>query len=630
MTSPIDVVLARLEQSRKTGKGWAARCPAHADKSPSLSITEADGGKVLLHCFGGCNAGDVLAAIDLEWKELFPESLSVEARRDYQRKAATKAKAEAELVIAMAQASATLSPEDAIYLEQAKANAKQAEETLAHLDGPEPDPESETIPRLAALSDLAYFRVQKANAEALGVTTGQLDKLRNAERKRQAAEAGSEEGGSNVLFDEVEPWPQPVNGAALLDELSATVRRFVVCERHTADAAALWLAFTWCIDAVSVAPIANITAPLPNCGKSTMLDLFERLTFRPLKADNISPAALFRSIEKWRPSLLIDEVDAFLKDNEDARGILNSGHKRNGYVLRVVGDDFEPRRFSTWGAKALCGIGSIAATLQSRSIRLELRRKLPGESVENLRHVEGVTIERLQRQLARFAEDTHATLKAARPAPVPGLSNRAQDNWEPLLAIADAARGDWPQRVRRTAQAITGAEAANDAPDANTELLADIRAALDRKQVDRLSSADLLAALCEDEEAPWATWNRGRPMTARQLSARLGEFGVVSGTVRFGTHTAKGYTLDKFTDAFSRYLPSPPVLSVTPSQASNGAAFSDFPIRHKGEMLRIEKTPEPSNGAGCDVVTDRKGGISPFLGNAANGDANHHWEEGSL
>lgn len=134
MTSPIDVVLARLDKPKRTGKGWAARCPAHEDKSPSLSITEADGGKVLLHCFSGCHAGDVLGAIGLEWKDLFPESLSPDARRDYQRKAATEAKREAELVIAMAQASAKLSPEDAAYLEQAKANAKQADEVLARIE----------------------------------------------------------------------------------------------------------------------------------------------------------------------------------------------------------------------------------------------------------------------------------------------------------------------------------------------------------------------------------------------------------------------------------------------------------------------------------------------------------------
>lgn len=488
--------------------------------------------------------------------------------------------------------------------------------------------EEAMIARLAGLSDLAYYRVRKASAEALGITSGDLDKLVTKERKRQAAEAeATSEGGSSVLFDGVEPWPEPVDGSALLDELVATIRRFVICERHTADAAALWLAFTWLIDAVSVAPIANITAPLPNCGKSTMLDLFEKLTFRPLKVDNISPAALFRSVEKWRPTLLIDEVDAFLKDNEDARGILNSGHKRNGFVLRVVGDDHEPRRFSTWGAKALCGIGAIASTLQSRSVRLELRRKLPGESVGNLRHIEGALIERLQRQLMRFAEDSAAAVRAARPTPAQGLSNRAQDNWEPLLAIADVASGDWPDRARRAAQAIVGVEASHDAPDVNTELLADIRTAFARLRVDRVASADLLHAICEDEDAPWSTWNRGKPMSPRQLSTRLGEFGIVPGTIRLANGTTpKGYYLEKFRDAFARYLPTPSAQSATPPQSSNGAASSDSSIRHKDSLWRMEKGLKPSNDTGCGGVAD----TGAWAGQAAAGSDVTAWDEGAI
>lgn len=488
--------------------------------------------------------------------------------------------------------------------------------------------EEAMIARLASLSDIAYYRTQKACAEALQLTVSQLDKLVTKERKRQAAEVEiTSEGGSSVLFDEVEPWPEAVAGDVLLDELVTTIRRFVICERHTADAAALWLAFTWLIDAVSVAPIANITAPLPNCGKSTMLDLFEKLTFRPLKVDNISPAALFRSVEKWRPTLLIDEVDAFLKDNEDARGILNSGHKRNGFVLRVVGDDHEPRRFSTWGAKALCGIGAIASTLQSRSVRLELRRKLPGESVGNLRHIEGALIERLQRQLMRFAEDNAPAVKAARPAPAHGLSNRAQDNWEPLLAIADVAGGDWPDRARRAAQAIVGVEASHDAPDVNTELLADIRTAFARLRADRVASADLLHAICEDEDAPWPTWNRGRPMSPRQLSTRLGEFGIVPGTIRLtnGT-TPKGYYLEKFRDAFARYLPTPSVQFATPPQSSDGAASSDSSIRHKDSLWRMEKGLKPSNDAGCGGVAD----TGTWAGQAAAGSDVTAWDEGAI
>lgn len=414
------------------------------------------------------------------------------------------------------------------------------------------DKEQKAITNLTQLSEIDYFRARKDAAKFLEVTPSDLDKLVKKARQPKAEKIGNK---SDVMFDEIKPWSEPVDGAALLNDIVMFIKRYVICEPHTADAAALWIAFSWLIDAVTVAPIANITAPLPNCGKSTLLDLMERLCYQPLKADNISPAALFRSIEKWRPTLLIDEVDAFLKDNEDARGILNSGHKRNGFVLRVVGDTYEPRRFSTWGAKALCGIGTIASTLQSRSITLELRRKLPHESVENLRHANPAEVQALQQRLARFSSDAYNTVSAARPEPIAGLHNRAQDNWEPLLAIAQAAGADWPKKTHNAAQMITGTNAAHDAPDTNTELLADIREVFKQKHMEKIFTADLLQALCEDEEAPWATWNRGKPITARQLSSRLSEFSIKPDDVRIGGAVRKGYTLAKFRDAFARYLP---------------------------------------------------------------------------
>lgn len=488
--------------------------------------------------------------------------------------------------------------------------------------------ESAIITRLASLSDLAYFRVREDSAKALGIKVGELSTLVRAEKAKKKAKAeATKQNGRLLDFEEVIPWDDEVDGSEMLNELVATIRRFVVCEKHTADAAALWIVFTWLIDAVSVAPIANITAPLPNCGKSTLLDLLEMLTYRPIKVDNISPAALFRSIEQWRPTLLIDEVDAFLKDNEDARGILNSGHKPNGSVIRVVGDSHESRKFSTWGAKALCGIGAISSTLQSRSIRLELRRKLEGESVENLRHVEKELIDRLKRQLMRFAADSEAEVRVARPLPVHGLSNRAQDNWEPLLAIADVAGGQWPERARLTAQLIVGLEQSSEAPDVNTELLADIKTAFELKRTDRLSTADLLAALFEDTEAPWATWNRGREMTARQLADRLKNFNVRSGTIRLPSgSTPKGFYLDGFKDAFARYLPKTSIPSATTPQTSNGAGLSHIPIRHNSDNVADKKTLKTSNDAGCGVVADK----NPKIGQKVSGSDFEAWDEGEI
>lgn len=363
--------------------------------------------------------------------------------------------------------------------------------------------------------------------------------------------------GSSMSFEEVTPWSRPVIGHELLDDLVSFILRFIVCEHHTAEAAALWIVFTWLIDAVTVAPIANITAPLPNCGKSTLLDLFEKLCRRPLKVDHVSSAALFRSIDAWQPTLLIDEVDAFLRENEDARGILNSGHKRNGGVLRVVGDQHEPRRFTTWGAKALCGIGEIAKTLQNRSIRLELRRKLPGEKVESLRHADPEEVQRLQQQLARFANDVFDEIANARPTPLLGLDNRAQDNWEPLLAIADAAGGEWPTKARAAAQKTQLAESLHESPDIATQLLTDVRAVFESRKIQRIYTTELIERLCEDEELPWCESNRGKPITARQLSSMLSDFDIRPQDLRIGSTVRKGYELSKMEDAFKRYLFNP-------------------------------------------------------------------------
>ncbi|KAG0322623.1 hypothetical protein BGZ97_005283 [Linnemannia gamsii] len=154
---------------------------------------------------------------------------------------------------------------------------------------------------------------------------------------------------------------------------------------------------TWFMDVINVAPIAVITAPEKRCGKSQLLFLIGKLAKQALTASNITPAALFRAVELWRPTLLIDEADAFMKENEELRGLLNCGHTReSAYVVRTVGEDHMPKLFFVWGAKAIAGIGHLADTLMDRSISLELRRKLPSEQIDKLRYAAPDLFDQLQ------------------------------------------------------------------------------------------------------------------------------------------------------------------------------------------------------------------------------------------
>lgn len=432
-----------------------------------------------------------------------------------------------------------------------------------HQEGGAPLDLKAEIIRLAKLSSLKYEQERSAAVKRLGIRATALDRLVNAARSRKSVT------DTDDLFPVVEPWPESVDLARLLDEIRRTMRRFIVCEEPVLSAVALWVAFTWLIDRVQVAPLLVITAPEKRCGKSVLLTLVKRLSYRPLAAANISMAAVFRAIDACAPTLVIDEADTFLGRNEELRGILNSGHTREtAFVIRLEGDDHELRLFSTWGAKAIAGIGHLAETIMDRSIETELRRKLGGEVVEKLRHADPEDFNRLTRMLARFAEDAGEDIGQARPELPAELNDRAQDNWEPLLAIADYAGGHWPETARAAALKLSGSS--HEALSVSVELLADIRDIFEQRRCDRIATADLLAALIADEERPWATYSRGRPITPRALAKLLGEYGIASGNQWCGHGVVrKGFTRGQFEDAFSRYLsiqipevmdiPSPPV-----------------------------------------------------------------------
>lgn len=467
-----------------------------------------------------------------------------------------------------------------------------AETTLSQSD--EHECLIDAVAKLAALHSLEYERVREAEAQRLGVRVGVLDKeVSIARRARQ------EDGGKAAMFPTVEPWPETVEGAALLNELLFAIQRFIVCEKETAIAASLWCAFTWLVDWVEVAPLAVITAPEKRCGKSQLLNLIGRLSRKPLVASNISPAATFRVIEAQGPTLLIDEADTFFRENEELRGVINSGHTRqSAYVIRTVGDDHEPRQFSTWGAKAISGIGHLAETIMDRAVILELRRKLPSETVQRLRHAEPGLFDRLASRLARYADDAGPAIERARPELPEALNDRAQDNWEPLLAIADHAGGEWPELARHAALKLSGVE--QEPVSLSAELLDDIREVFEEKKVSRMFVADMMESLVSDDLKSWATYNRGKPMSPKQLAKRLGEYGISSKQIRIGYESKKGFELEQLQDAFSRYLTPP-----------NRTPFSTETTKQNAGTQGTMRVSRVSGNVGCFETEKRNETLEP-------------------
>jgi len=441
-------------------------------------------------------------------------------------------------------------------------------------------------------------------------------RLVDAALKAASGEPVDGPAGQALTLDDPAPWPEPVEAAALLDELEAVFLRFVVLPDGAAAALALWTLHTFAHESAAVSPLLGITSPEKRCGKTTLLSLLTRLTLRALPASNITPAALFRTVERYRPTLIIDEADTFLREREELRGILNSGHTREtAFVVRTAGDDHEPRRFSTWSPKAIALIGRLPSTLEDRAIPIPMKRKARGEQVERLRLDRiAESVADLRSQAARWAQDRAEGLQRTDPEIPDGLHDRAADNWRPLLAIADDAGDAWPAKARDAAVQLSGT--GDGDASIRVQLLGDLRAALANAPEGRLFTADLLDLLVADESRPWGEWRRGKPLSAHGLGRLLNPFGIRSRKIRIGDETRQGYRAEDLAEAFERYLPAvpPPAKPEHPEQSNGDGQIGRSPNRNTADPVPVCESLESPMATGVVPGVPVQEGDTPETG----------------
>jgi len=724
--------LVRRLDARKSGNGWMAKCPAHEDHKESLSISEGKGGCILLKCFAGCTLDEILSALRLAKRDLFPDSNSSELSTDSSKKPAPAFPTLLEAIsytarklkkrftrrdwyhdgkgnkhflvvrfdgndekdfrpyhrntsgwvisdppgklplfrlpellqpafssadpldefvfvvegekcvcaleeklelLATTSAHGSQSPHKTDWTALAGRNvvilpdndaggggyaqtvaqillklspqakvrvvalpelppkgdcvdwldarvAQTAQEIKAELleliknaevisqvelpppQGEKTNAEDETIRRLAEMSLLEYEKARLAEAKKLDCRPAILDRLVNAQRvlMRPPSETDNLQGTAVKLAD-VEPWSEPVN-AEILDAIAQRFQHYVVMPQGAADMLALWCAHTHIFKVFQISPRVNVSSPTQECGKTTLRDCASLFCARSVPTDNMTTAVMFRLVSGHSPTILADECDKWLFLSEELVGLICSGHRKSGHVMRCEGDSNELRRFGCYAPVLLAAIGALPDQLHSRSIPVRLERAKKEESKActpyDAEHV-GYENE-LCRKLARWIADNRERIAACKPQLPENIFNRIADNWRPLFAIAKIAGGNWPQRCANALIKLTTREDETDS--LRVMLLADIQQVF---TAERMFSKDLVDKLAGMKERPWPEICRGKPITPRWLARNLTAFGIRSRNISIGVEQAKGYERSDFDEAFARYLPDTGNLSVHPS-----------------------------------------------------------------
>jgi hypothetical protein len=362
-----------------------------------------------------------------------------------------------------------------------------------------------------------------------------------------------------------------MTGPEVLDAVARLIRRFVVPPSEEAlDAVVLFVAHTYAVDAADCSPYLHVTSAERRSGKTTMMEMLGELVAHPFPAASASAAAIYRglNVDGIRRTLLLDEADAVFRRGpasesaEALRQVLNAGTRRgSARVLRST-ERGGSEAFDVFGPKVLSGIGELPDTLADRSLRIRMKRRTRNEPVERARYRDvqaaAADVKPLVQDWAEAVMDEAGT---ARPDLPEELSDRMQDAWEPLIALADLAGGDWPERARRAAVRLWGeGDSDEDAGSLPVRLLRDCHAAF--RDEDRLSSADLLARLCAVEDAPWATLD-GTSLTPLSLSKMLKRYDVYPDKMRVPGHETpvRGYKRVLFVEPWERWCdiaPTPP------------------------------------------------------------------------
>lgn len=348
----------------------------------------------------------------------------------------------------------------------------------------------------------------------------------------------------------------PLEAAEVVSRIREFVTRYTVLpDTHAELIVALWVLHTYAINAATFTPYLHITGPTKQCGKSRLLEVLEVLVYEPWLTSGASKSAVMRMLAARQPTLLFDEIDTSLSDeNKDMLNVLNSGYQRGKpcsiSVRTSEGGDWTAKDFDVFGPKAFSGIDELPHTVADRSIAIAMSRRQKDQKIDRFRakQIKAEAGDIRQMIQAAISPEVLVTLADAAPQMPEELSDRGQDVLEPLIAIADVF--GCGAEARLAAVALTRKDE-DDEGDLNIQLLRDLRDIMDR---DFVKSELLVLTLNAMNHRPWPTVSSGRPLTEHKLGRMLKAYKITSTRPQSKGNTARGYLRADVERAAKRYI----------------------------------------------------------------------------
>jgi hypothetical protein len=333
----------------------------------------------------------------------------------------------------------------------------------------------------------------------------------------------------------------------MVEEIKKFISRFVIVPNDDQlTTLAIWVVHTWGFagdtKASRTTPYIYISSAEKQSGKSLLLEVLELIVCNPMRSTNVTSAVLFRAIDKFEPTLLLDEVDAIWagQRHEELRGILNGGYKEGGQVWRI--HKGEPHPFNTFSPKILAGInnGYLPDTIADRCIPITLKRKKVKDKVEPFFSLElEKEVDSLIEKVALWAEQNSETLRYHKPKRLKNITDRQWEISMPLVSIGEILE---VESARSAISALLAEKIERNTESPREELLGRLRELFDLKDRNKVFTYEIIDFM---ESKTW---------TPKNIAAVLAEFQVEPKPVRVGNEVKRGYSIDQFEDIFDRCL----------------------------------------------------------------------------